>query len=152
MMQPERIQFSTAPRGFVYYFAYGANLSKKQMRERCPDCKPKFIATLPNYKLIFTGWSRQWRGGTASIKAARGEKVFGAVYEVSEKDLRLLDKYEGYPATYNRVKVLVFDEDGTAVETFTYVKTGQTEETTPSPDYLTIVQQGCRDWGITTLK
>jgi hypothetical protein len=55
------------------YFAYSSNLNKKQMLERCPDSKPKFMATLHNYKLIFVGWSRQWRGGLASIKPFRGE-------------------------------------------------------------------------------
>ena len=72
----------------MYYFAYGSNLDKRQMRERCPDSKPKFAAHLPNYRLIFVGWSRQWRGGVASIRPFRGERVLGAVYEVSDKDLR----------------------------------------------------------------
>ena len=44
----------------MYYFAYASSLSKKQMLERCPDSNPLFRATLPNYKLIFTGWSRKW--------------------------------------------------------------------------------------------
>jgi gamma-glutamylcyclotransferase len=46
----------------MYYFAYGSNLSLKQMAERCPEAKPKFTAILPNYKVIFTGWSRKWHG------------------------------------------------------------------------------------------
>ena len=37
----------------MYYFAYGTNLSKKQMRQNCPESKPSFPATLPNYKLVF---------------------------------------------------------------------------------------------------
>ncbi len=132
----------------MYYFAYGFNLNRKQMLERCPDSKPKFIATLPNYKLVFVGWSRQWRGGVASIKLFRGERVPGAIYEVSERDLRRLDSYEGYPGSYNRLKVTVFDEDGEPVEAITYIKAGQSEETQPSKEYLSIIQQGYRDWGI----
>ena len=132
----------------VYYFAYGSNLNKKQMRERCPDSKPMFIATLPNYKLVFVGWSRQWRGGVASIKSFRGERVPGAVYELSDRDLRRLDSYEGYPGNYNRMKVTVFDEDGKPVAAITYIKSGQAEETKPSPEYLSVIQQGYRDWGL----
>ncbi len=86
----------------MYYFAYGSNLSRKQMSERCPDALPKFAATLPNYRLIFTGWSRKWNGGVASIKPSKGEKVMGGVYEITERCLRKLDGYEGYPTTYNR--------------------------------------------------
>ena len=132
----------------MYYFAYASNLNRKQMRERCPESKPMFVATLPNYKLVFAGWSRQWRGGKASIKLFRGERVSGAVYEVSERDLSRLDRYEGCPGNYNRLKVTVFDEDGRSVEAVTYIKSGQLEETPPSKEYLAVIQQGYRDWEI----
>ena len=132
----------------MYYFAYGSNLNKKQMLERCPDSKPRFVATLRNYKLVFVGWSRQWRGGVASIKPFRGERVLGVLYELSDRDLRRLDSYEGYPGSYNRLKVTVFDEDGESVEAITYIKSEQAEEIQPSKEYLSIIQQGCRDWGL----
>ena len=132
----------------MYYFAYDLNLNKKQMLERCPDSKPKFRATLPNYKLIFTGWNRQWRGGVASIKLFSGEKVIGAIYEVSETDLRRLDKYEGVPADYNRLNVRVFNEAGDLLEAVTYIKARQSEETPPSREYLAVIQKGYRDWRI----
>ena len=132
----------------MYYFAYASNLNRKQMLERCPDNKPEFTATLPNYKLVFVGWSRQWRGGMASIRPFRGEKVLGAIYEISEQCLRRLDRYEGYPANYNRFKVTVFNESGEPVQAETYIKAGQSEETQPSPEYLSVIQQGYRDWEI----
>ena len=127
----------------MYYFAYGSNLNKKQMIERCPDSKPMFTATLPNYKLVFVGWSRQWRGGVASIKSFRGDRVRGAIYEVSEQCLRQLDRYE---SGYNRFKVTVLGEDSESLEAVTYLKAGQLEETPPSNEYLTVIQQGLRDW------
>jgi gamma-glutamylcyclotransferase len=132
----------------VYYFAYASNLNRKQMQERYPDAMPKFTATLPNFKLIFTGWSRSWHGGVASIRPLRGEKVAGAVYEISERDLRLLDKYEGYPNIYNRREVVVFSEDGEPIKAVTYFKIEQSEETQPSPEYIATIQQGYREWGI----
>ncbi|MFC1899086.1 gamma-glutamylcyclotransferase family protein [Chloroflexota bacterium] len=130
------------------YFAYGSNLSKNQMRERCPESNPAFPATLPNYKLVFSGWSRRWRGGTASIKHSRGDKVHGAIYEISDKDLRQLDRYEGYPTSYNRLNITVFDEDGTAHEAMTYIKSGQLEETDSSREYAIITHEGYKDWGL----
>ena len=132
----------------MYYFAYASNLNKKQMLERCPDSKPKFVATLPNYKLVFAGWSRQWRGGYATIKRSRDDKVIGAIYEVSERDLRRLDRYEGYPRNYSRMNATIFDNDGNPVEAVTYIKVGQIEETQPSKEYLAVIQQGYRDWRI----
>ena len=129
----------------MYYFAYGSNLNRRQMLERCPDSKPEFIATLPNYKLVFVGWSRQWRGGVASIRPFRGEKVLGGIYDVSEQCLKRLDRYE---SSYDRLKVTVFNEDGEPVQAITYIKAGQSEETSPGPEYLSVIQQGYRDWGI----
>jgi gamma-glutamylcyclotransferase (GGCT)/AIG2-like uncharacterized protein YtfP len=128
----------------MYYFAYGSNLNRKQMLERCPESKPKFTATLHHYQLVFLGWSRQWRGGVASIRPIRGGKVLGAIYKVSEDDLKRLDRYEG--SDYRRLNVIVNDEDSEPVEAITYIQSGQAEETKPSPEYLSIIQQGYKDW------
>ena len=127
----------------MHYFAYASNLSRKQMQERCPDSQPKFIATLPNYRLVFAGWSRKWRGGVASIKPFRGERVRGAIYEVTEACLRQLDKHE---VGCERANVTVFDEDNEPIPAVTYIKSGQLEEAPPSKEYLAVIQQGYRDW------
>jgi gamma-glutamylcyclotransferase len=132
----------------VYYFAYASNLDREQMLKCCPSAQPKCIATLPNHKLIFAGWSRKWRGGVASIKPCRGERVIGAVYEISQACLRLLDEREGYPAVYDRKKVIVFTEFGDPVEAVAYVKAEQSEQTQPSREYLATIQRGYKDWGI----
>jgi gamma-glutamylcyclotransferase (GGCT)/AIG2-like uncharacterized protein YtfP len=129
----------------VYYFAYASNLSKQQMKLRCPDSQAKFVATLPNHKLVFTGWSREWHAGVATIKSFRGEKVHGAIYEVSEACLRQLDKYE---VGYTRFNVTVFDEGNQPVPAMTYIKSGQLQESLPSKEYAAIIRQGYRDWGL----
>ncbi len=129
----------------MYYFAYASNLNQKQMKERCPDSKPLFTARLPNYKLIFVGWSREWRGAKATIKLTRGEKVIGAVYDCSEQCMQKLDKFE---SSYNKLKVMVFNEEGDSIEAVTYIKTGQMDEGKPSAEYLSVIQQGYRDWKI----
>ena len=130
----------------MYYFAYASNLNRKQMQERCPDSKPMFTATLHHYRLVFLGWSRQWRGGYASIRSYRGGKVLGAVYQVSDECMRRLDKYEG--SDYSRLNVRLNDEDGELVEAVTYIRTRQTEENKPSPEYLAIIRQGYKDWNL----
>ena len=132
----------------MYYFAYASNLNQQQMRERCPESKPLFRATLPNYKLVFFGWSRKWRGGVASIRHFRGERVLGAVYEITEQCLRRLDGYEGYPGTYDHLKAIVFDIDGESFEVITYIGKGQAQEAKPSPEYLGVIRQGYKDWRI----
>ena len=132
----------------MYYFAYASNLNRKQMAERCPEAKAKVVATLPNFKLIFTGYSRQRKGAVATIRGSQGDKVIGAVYEISEACLRKLDKHENYPIDYKHLDVRVFTDSGETYDAITFIKARQEEEGKPSPEYLAIIQQGCRDWGI----
>jgi gamma-glutamylcyclotransferase (GGCT)/AIG2-like uncharacterized protein YtfP len=132
----------------MFYFAYGINLSRRQMVALCPDCQPKFSAELPNYKLIFTGWSRQWHGGLVSIRSSRGDKVLGGIYEITEADLAKLDRHEEYPKNYNRLEVTVYRDSGEQIKAVTYIKTLQSEETKPSVEYVKIIQQGYHDWGL----
>jgi gamma-glutamylcyclotransferase len=136
----------------MYYFAYASNLSRRQMQERCPGAKPLFRARLPHYKLVFTGWSRKWRGGTATLRSSTGDVVVGAIYEVSQSDLRVLDRQEGIPGTYSRLKVKVVTEDEDFVEAVTHIRIDQAEETRPSAEYLTVVQEGYKDWGMASGK
>ena len=128
------------------YFAYASNLSREQMRKLCPDAKPKFSAILPNYKLIFSGWSREWHGGTANVQPFRGARVVGAVYEISDKDLQKLDRFEDYPNTYTHTNVTVFNDDDVAIKAVTYIKTRQAEETKPALEYVAIIRRGYKDW------
>ncbi len=130
------------------YFAYGSNLSTRQMQQRCPGAKRRFSARLPNYTLIFTGGSRSRQGGTATVRLQRGEQVLGGVYEIDEKCLRSLDRHEGYPTVYDRMNVIVFNDMGDAIEAVMYYKKERAAELAPSPEYLAAIREGFRDWGL----
>jgi gamma-glutamylcyclotransferase (GGCT)/AIG2-like uncharacterized protein YtfP len=131
----------------VYYFAFASNLNRKQMSERAPSAKPRFSATLPNYKLIFSGWSRRWRGAVASIQQSRGDKVMGGIYEISEQDLARLSQFEG--PDYTTAKVITFRDTGEAVEAITFARKRQGDEGKPSAEYLAVIKQGYIDWDLT---
>jgi len=130
------------------YFAYASNMSRKRMAELCPDAKPRIVATLPNYKLVFSGYSRVRKGAEANIRGSKGDKVIGAVYEVTESCMRKLDKSEECPVNYKHHSVIVFTDGGEAIEAVTFIKARQEEDGKPSPEYLSVIQQGYRDWGI----
>jgi len=128
----------------MYYFAYASNLNRKQMQERCQESKPRFTATLHHYRLVFAGWTRTWRGGVATIRSFRREKVRGGIYEVSEECLKRLDKYEG--SDYQRLNIIVNNEDNEPIEAVTYINNRQAQESKPSTEYLTVIRQGYKDW------
>ena len=130
----------------MYYFAYASNLTRKQMLERAPSAKPRFSTTLPNYKLIFSGWSRAWRGAVASIQQSHGDRVMGGIYEINEQDMARLSQYEG--TDYTTASVVVFRDTGEAVEAITFAKKRQQDEGKPSPEYLAVIKQGYADWDL----
>lgn len=132
----------------MYYFAYASNMDRKQMAERCPEAKAGVVATLPNFKLIFTGYSRLRKGAVATIRGSQGDRVIGALYEISEAGLRKLDKHENYPVDYKHMDVRVFSGSGESYDAVTFIKAKLEEEGQPSAEYRAIIQQGYRDWGI----
>lgn len=132
----------------MLYFAYASNLNLKQMAQRCPEAKAGVTATLPNYKIIFTGYQRGRGGASATIQYSKGNKVIGGIYKVNEAGLRKLDKYEDYPHVYKHLNVTVWTDSGEAVEAISYIKIQQEDEGQPSAAYKAVIQQGYRDWGI----
>lgn len=132
----------------MFYFAYGILLDRSRMNACCPMAKPRFSASLPNFQLVFTGWSREWHSATATIKRAGREKVLGGVYEISESDLVKLDREQGYPAISDRIKVMVFRDTGETIEAFTHMLKHQEKAEKPTNDYLKVIQRGYIDWGL----
>lgn len=116
------------------------------MSERAPSAKVCFSAVLPNYKLIFSGWSRNWRGAVASIQQSRGDKVLGGIYEISEQDMARLGQYEG--PDYTKAGVIVFRDTGETVEALTFARKRQQDEGKPSAEYLAVIKQGYSDWNL----
>ena len=81
----------------MYYFAYGSNLNWPQMQRRCPSSKFVCVARLSNYRFGITRHSILRNCGTANIRPAEDEEVWGAVYDVGADDLLTLDSFEdGY--------------------------------------------------------
>jgi hypothetical protein len=71
------------------YFAYGSNLSLKQMAARCPESYYIGRAVLPDYR-----WQINQRG-FANVIACPGFAVHGLVYELNDDDEARLDRSEG---------------------------------------------------------
>lgn len=129
----------------MLYFAYGSNLNMVQMKRRCPDSIPVSKVKLMDYKLMFNR--------VADIIESKGDIVEGAVYEVSARDLKNLDIYEGYPRLYKRIDIEALDDAGKSYKAFVYVMVNK-GVSEPMEVYYDTIAQGFEDWGIskTTLR
>ena len=80
-----------------YYLAYGSNLNVEQMARRCPQARIAGIGEIKDYRLLFKGSKT---GSYLTIEQAPGHTVPVAIWEVTAKDEKNLDLYEGFPTFY----------------------------------------------------
>lgn len=99
----------------MFYFAYGSNMERVQLKRLCPTAKFVAAATLADCELTFSGNSPMWGGGIADIRERPGKTVEGVVWEISEADRKVLDGYEGYPALYLHKEIQVSSREGKTI-------------------------------------
>ncbi|MDI6840477.1 MAG: gamma-glutamylcyclotransferase [bacterium] len=126
----------------MLYFAYGSNLHLEQMLERCKDAEPLTQAILEGYQMIY-------RRGVATVeKASKRDRVFGAVYKISKRDLAALDRYEGYPILYYRELLQVETRGMGEVKAITYMMHKCYRPSLPRTGYYKVIEEGYRNWAL----
>lgn len=122
------------------YFAYGSNLYESRMAYRCPAATPLVRAYLPGHELTFMSNGKR---GVANIVPARRKKVPGMIWYMGPWDAETLDGYEGAPFVYDRYPVIVKDDNGKAMEVFTYRMVGDSAPyALPDESYFDMVYKG----------
>jgi gamma-glutamylcyclotransferase len=125
----------------LLYFAYGSNMWRHQMNERCPE-----------NRMIGTGRLKDWRWiitsrGYASVVAAEGDFVLGTVYELTDSDVRDLDRFEGVAQGCYRKEQLVVEVAGRESNCLVYVDY-VSEEGEPKAEYIERINNGIQDAGL----
>jgi gamma-glutamylcyclotransferase len=144
----------------IVYFAYGSNLDKEQMQNRCPSSCFLCKALLENYKLAFTRKSTKRGGGVADIVESVGSRVWGVVYQLDERELESLDKREGYDPNrkknmekncYIRKELTVCMDGYERKQIMAYayqVQEPSSSHIPPSRKYLNQIISAAEFWGI----
>ena len=127
-----------------YYIAYGSNLNVPQMQMRCPDAKILGTANLKGWELLFKGSKT---GSYLTIERNEDGSVPVAIWEVSERDERALDRYEGFPTFYYKQKIKVRYKGirtglRRTVNAFAYIMHEERHVGIPSNAYLRICIEG----------
>ncbi|MDD4291058.1 MAG: gamma-glutamylcyclotransferase [Clostridia bacterium] len=120
-----------------YYLAYGSNLNVEQMRFRCPTSKVVGTAVINGYELLFKGSKT---GSYLTIEKCEGEYVPVGVWEVTERDEKNLDRYEGYPSFYYKTELEVVLKMPTGkrkrINAFVYIMHESHSLGLPTPYYV----------------
>jgi gamma-glutamylcyclotransferase (GGCT)/AIG2-like uncharacterized protein YtfP len=132
----------------MFYYSYGSNISEYRMiTERNISFKSRKLAILENYKLVFNKVSKKnCYLGFANIVESAGDIVQGALYEIDDSDIDIIDWFEGAKSKishYNRANVEVFC-DNKKVEAVTYIAnpTMIRDNIKPDKNYLNYILEG----------
>ena len=132
-----------------YYTAYGSNLYIHQMISRCPNARLVGTANLEDWRLVYR---KSKTGYYATIEPAEDFTVPVAVWEMTEADEAMLDRYEGVPFYYHKVE-LMLDIKGIKSgkyrrrRTFAYVMRMDAPIGVPTYRYMRTCINGYRQFG-----
>jgi gamma-glutamylcyclotransferase len=97
---------STKPPADRYYFGYGSNMHREQMRRRCPTSSYYGRAFLSGWKFIICDSGYATIVPCTEADAQSGlDRTWGSVYTLEKHDEDSLDLYEGvgvYPPDYTK--------------------------------------------------
>jgi hypothetical protein len=127
----------------------------QQMKQRCPSARFVGIAKLPGYRLAFTRKSVKRGCGVADAVRKAGHNVWGAVFEISELDVGVLDKSEGYRPGRDRnsywrreCRVLLDGNKERPITGETYFAEQEPSPPLPNQAYKDLILSGARHWHI----
>ncbi len=117
----------------VYYFAFGANLSRDVLARRRIRVYDEFDYALQNAGLRFSQPGFYKDHGYASADAFDGEIVYGKMYQILARDAVRMDYFEGVPFLKAHNKIV--ERDG-GISFYYYRTTRIVEGLKPTREYL----------------
>ena len=118
----------------VTYFAYGHNTDTETIKDRCPSAKLIGNGVLKNFQLSF--------GSFANIENRDNTEVHGVLWTINRKDLKTLDKDEGFHKDYVRIPVEVHSDNG-PVTALAYIMEPDYSNAKPlTKDYIGALSRG----------
>lgn len=130
----------------MYYFAYGSNMDHNRLAARIGAVRAVGRASLPGYDLVFNKLSADG-SGKANIVPARSRHVEGVVFELSDSQFDVLDRYE---RGYRRAMVSLV-RGGLPETGITYLAEAHrvADGLRPTCEYLGVIRTGAALFGLT---
>lgn len=127
-----------------YYLAYGSNLSLEQMKYRCKDSELIGTTILEDFQLVFKGRGNGY--AYLTIEENVGSYVPIGIYKISYFDRLRLNKYEGYPESYE-IKYHDIVVGGIKEKAMIYIMNSNMDYHLPTKEYMDICKKGYEDFG-----
>jgi gamma-glutamylcyclotransferase (GGCT)/AIG2-like uncharacterized protein YtfP len=133
----------------MYHFGYGSNLQIDFLKTLLPSAKFATKGYLLNHEIQFSFWSKIKQAGISNAMPAPGKMVHGALYEVPQKEMEILDEMDGvYKGDYRRRTFLILGEDGRVHPADLYQVIDPQGPFPPSKIYLQGMLTGAREIGL----
>ena len=123
----------------MLYGAYGANLNMANMEVRCPQAKPILGFNLVGYRLVFNG--------VADIIKDKDTKVPIGLWKITKECEKSLDRYEGYPHLYKKIKLKI-DVPGFKGQKVMFYVMRRKGVALPPASYFNTIAQGYDDFAL----
>ena len=143
------------------HFAYGSNMDLKDIKKWCDEENngQQIILSngkkykLKNYKIAFTRKSkseRRYYMGVSDIIYCPGDFCWGVVFDISEEDLKILDKKEGVRKNKKGEDIgayVRFDDLPNGMITYK-VRDREPDFVQPHNDYVNHIITGAKKYGL----
>jgi hypothetical protein len=129
----------------MLFFSYDGMMDPAQLEAIAPKANFQFIAHLPETRLIFPTTD-----GRPSIEPAPGNTVWGAVFEVSNAELKAITAHGAEFGQKPMKDVKAVDRSGHKYPVAVFAHPANGERNRPSADYMRQVVAGARHWHLPT--
>ena len=123
----------------MLYGAYGANLNMANMEVRCPQAKPILGFNLVGYRLVFNG--------VADIIKDKDTKIPIGLWKITKECEKSLDRFEGYPYLYKKIKLKI-DVPGFKGQKVMFYVMRRKGVALPPASYFNTIAQGYDDFAL----
>ncbi len=125
----------------MLYFAYGANLDRDGMRQRCPSAQAIGPAVLEGYRFMIGS------GGWGSVMPATGARVHGVLWRLTIRDRAALDAFELRHSGLYDVRTVPVRDGARRVPAMVYILWRRTPGR-PRPGYISLIVAAACSWGL----
>jgi gamma-glutamylcyclotransferase (GGCT)/AIG2-like uncharacterized protein YtfP len=123
------------------YFAYGLNMDRHGMAQRCPGARPLGLARLPRHRFAIAA------DGFATVLRDPRRTVHGVLWDCRLSDISALDRFERVATgLYVKISQPVLLEHSPR-RALVYVA-NNTAQGRAAPGYLQAVLFAAREWGL----